>query len=114
MFCYRCGKANEDDNRFCKYCGTMIRPPAVVVPEDLNYFPPNPDALWAYYLGIASLLCGITGIPAIGMGIRGLRYAKLHPEARGEVHAWVGIIGGALTVLCVFMLIIGVVISACL
>ena len=101
MFCYRCGKANEDDNRFCKYCGTMIRPPAVVVPEDLNYFPPNPDALWAYYLGIASLLCGI-------------RYAKLHPEARGEVHAWVGIIGGALTVLCVFMLIIGVVISACL
>lgn len=114
MFCYRCGKANEDDNRFCKYCGTMIRPPAVVVPEDLNYFPPNPDALWAYYLGIASLLCGITGIPAIVMGIRGLRYAKLHPEARGEVHAWVGIIGGALTVLCVFILIIGVVISTCL
>jgi hypothetical protein len=33
---------------------------------------------------------------AVIMGILGIRHANAHPEARGKVHAWVGIIMGGL------------------
>ena len=37
---------------------------------------------------------------AVIMGILGIRHANAHPEARGKVHAWVGIImGGFLTLI---------------
>ena len=59
----------------------------------------NPSALSAYYLGIAALipLIGIfTGIAAFILGIKGVRFAKAHPEAKGAIHAWVGVILGGI------------------
>lgn len=64
----------------------------------------NGPALIAYYLGLFSLLAciplvGILGIimavTAFVCGVQGLRRASEDPDARGRVHAWIGIIGGA-------------------
>ena len=57
----------------------------------------NSRALLSYYLGLFSIfpILGLgLGIAAVILGIKGLRLAKQHPEARGKVHAWVGIITG--------------------
>ena len=59
----------------------------------------NPQALTAYYLGIAALIpvLGIFfGIAALILGIKGVKFAKAHPEAKGAIHAWVGIILGGI------------------
>lgn len=65
----------------------------------------NPPALTAYYLGVFSLsacipLLGIAGVVmaifAVVCGRRGLRLAAEKQEARGRVHAWIGIIGGSI------------------
>jgi hypothetical protein len=58
----------------------------------------NSAALTAYYLGVFSLLCGpFLGIPALMLGVRGLKHYHEHPEAKGKAHAWTGIILGGLT-----------------
>ena len=62
----------------------------------------NPPALIAYYCGIFSLLPCIglvAGVPAIILGIVGLRKRKATPVIRGSVHAWIGIVLGSLTTL---------------
>jgi hypothetical protein len=104
MFCPKCGERNGSNNYKCVRCGFVLQGvpgPKYVVTEDstMGGLIPykNAQALWAYYLGIFSLIpCfGIPlGIAAIILGFRGLSYAKAHPEARGKAHAWVGIIGG--------------------
>ena len=68
----------------------------------------NPHALTAYYLGIFSLIPGLgffLGIAAFVLGLLGLRTKKRHPEVRGTVHAWIGIIIGAVVVLLHLVLI---------
>jgi len=68
----------------------------------------NARALWAYYLGVFSLIpfLGIPlGVVAMVLGIKGLKYAELHPEAKGKVHAWIGIIVGGLFSLVYILLI---------
>ena len=62
----------------------------------------NVPALTGYYLAVFSglgLLCPPAGfllaLPALVLGIIGLKKAKANPEAKGKVHAWIGIIGGA-------------------
>lgn len=68
----------------------------------------NAQALWAYYLGIFSLIpcVGIPlGIAALILGIRGLKFGDLHPEARGKGHAWTGIILGGLCAVVYTLLI---------
>ncbi len=60
----------------------------------------NPSALTAYYLSVFSLIpcLGLfLGIPAIFLGIKGLKFQKANPQAAGVAHAWVGIILGSLT-----------------
>ena len=58
--------------------------------------PNNSWALWAYYLGLASLICGIfAGIPAFVAGVKGVQFAKKNPQAKGAIHAWFGILAGA-------------------
>ena len=64
----------------------------------------NPKALTAYYTGVFGLisvvLClGIFGIVPIVFGVLGLKYAKKHPEARGQAHAITGIVLGIIEVL---------------
>lgn len=54
----------------------------------------NPHSLVSYYFGVFSLLpcAGFFLAPvAIVFGIKGLKFARENPEAKGEVHSWVGI-----------------------
>jgi Domain of unknown function (DUF4190) len=68
----------------------------------------NGSALTAYYLGIFSLICGLfLGIPALILGIKGLKIAKERPEARGAAHAWTGVILGSLTTLVSLIAAVG-------
>lgn len=68
----------------------------------------NGAALTSYYLSVASLIpvIGIlTGIPAVFLGIKGLRKVKAEPWVKGGVHAWVGIIlGGGMALLWIGIL----------
>lgn len=62
----------------------------------------NSKALTAYYCGVFSLipcLGLILGPIALIFGISGLRYAKEHPQAKGQAHAVVGIVLGTITTL---------------
>ena len=59
----------------------------------------NLPALLAYYLGLASLLpcVGLLfAIPALILGILGLRKRAQNPAVKGSVHAWIGIVMGGL------------------
>jgi hypothetical protein len=73
----------------------------------------NPKALIAYYCGIFSLMpcIGIgPGIAGVVLGIMGLKHRALHPETKGSVHAWIGIIlGGAMTLIWGLMIVLGIV-----
>lgn len=65
----------------------------------------NASALTAYYCGVFSLipcLGLILGPIALYSGFAGLNYANEHPEAKGRVHAVVGILLGGLTSLLNF------------
>ena len=69
----------------------------------------NEKALIAYYLGVFSLIPCLgspLGITALILGLKGLNYAKEHPEAKGQVHAWIGIIVGGFFGLVYTLLII--------
>ncbi|CAN5442052.1 hypothetical protein BH09VER1_BH09VER1_46710 [soil metagenome] len=60
----------------------------------------NPQALLAYYLGIFGLfpLVGLLlAIPAIVLGVIGLKKRKANPIIKGSVHAWIGIVLGAVS-----------------
>ena len=68
----------------------------------------NSPALASYYLGVFSLIpfLGIPlGVAAFFLGIKGLRKVKEHPEVKGKVHAWVGVIAGGLFSLLYLILI---------
>lgn len=57
----------------------------------------NPMALAAYYMGVFSVIPVIgviLAIPAVIFGVKGLKFAKLNPQAQGKAHAWIGVIGG--------------------
>ncbi|HXR04107.1 MAG TPA: DUF4339 domain-containing protein [Verrucomicrobiae bacterium] len=59
----------------------------------------NARALAAYYLGVFSVIPpvgALLGIPALFLGISGLRFRRRNPEAGGSVHAWIGIVLGGL------------------
>jgi hypothetical protein len=54
----------------------------------------NPPALIAYYLGLFSLapVIGLfLAIPALVLGIIGLKKRRENPAIKGSVHAWIGI-----------------------
>ena len=85
MYCRYCGKMIGDDDAFCCYCGRVRnqKKPIVVEVDQASgldrLIPANSAALWAYYLGIFTGICFILGIPALIMGILGIRYANQHP-----------------------------------
>jgi hypothetical protein len=119
IYCRKCGQQNKENNFKCARCGFVLHgqtQPQYIVVEDgtvgglIPY--KNPKSLWAYYLGLFSLIpCFgiILGIAALILGIGALRYANLHPEARGKIHAWVGIIMGTLCA-AVYTLILALII----
>lgn len=75
----------------------------------------NPHALLAYYLGIGALipLLGIPlGIASISFGISGLRKYKRDPAIKGSVHAWIGIAGGVLALICGGAITIAIAVAA--
>lgn len=104
IFCTKCGFRNRKPLVRCGGCGAGPKASAagpVVTGSDGTFgglIPyKNSSALVSYYLGVFSLLpcIGIlTGVVAVILGIRGLRYAEKHPEAKGQVHAWIGIVAG--------------------
>jgi hypothetical protein len=63
----------------------------------------NPYALTAYYLGIVSLLCCLTGLPfgliPVVLGVIGLQKRAANPAIKGSVHAWIGIVLGTISTL---------------
>jgi hypothetical protein len=63
----------------------------------------NPKALAGYYCGFVALIPAL-GLPfaiaAITFGILGLRRAARYPEAKGMVHAIIGIVLGMLSLAC--------------
>jgi phage FluMu protein Com len=116
VFCPRCGEKNLENNFRCTACGFVLHgasQPQYVVTSDATMgglIPyKNAQALWAYYLGVFSLIpcAGIPlGVAAVVLGIRGLKYARVHPESKGEVHAWIGVVLGFLCAVCYSLLII--------
>ena len=74
----------------------------------------NAAALTAYYLAVFSVIpCvgAILGIAAFLLGLKGLRYARQHPEAKGKVHAWIGIVAGGIFGLGYSVLVIAVIVT---
>jgi hypothetical protein len=60
----------------------------------------NAPALISYYLGILALLPILGfffGIASLVLGVRGLRKRRSEPHVKGAIHAWIGIILGALS-----------------
>lgn len=103
--CLGCGASMEPAARFCPGCGR----PRAALPLSTPKQPEQGDAtggvipyknvpaLFAYYLGVFSLIpCFPLGIAALILGIVGLRRVKANPAIRGTVHAWIGIIVGGL------------------
>lgn len=107
MYCPQCGTQDAEGSLRCTNCGFELRSPATAAAtpaasSGIDVIIPykNAAALTAYYLGIFSIVCGLAlGVPALILGIIGLKHAERHPEAQGKVHAWVGIVLGSLTTL---------------
>lgn len=62
----------------------------------------NPLALTAYYLGIFGIIpfVGLVlAIPAIVLGVLGLKKQKENPIVKGVAHAWIGIVLGAISLI---------------
>jgi len=105
MICANCRGENPAGVTACVHCGRELLSAtsaptqasdnlvATVIPYK------NMPALIAYYLGVFSVIPCIglpLGIAAVVLGIMGIRRAAAHPESKGKVHAWVGIIAGGL------------------
>jgi len=72
----------------------------------------NPQALAAYYLGVFSLIPAfglLLAIPALIPGILGLKQRKRRPMIREGIHAWIGIILGAFSILGHFVIIVSMI-----
>jgi hypothetical protein len=115
MYCSKCGQKNNENNYKCTQCGSLLHspPPAHVVVTDEGtlggLIPKNAKALWAYYLGIFSFI-PLIGLPmgaaAFILGIKGLQFARDNPEAKGKIHAWIGIVlGGFFALIYTFLVI---------
>ena len=60
----------------------------------------NKPALIAYYLRVFCIACPpLLCLPAIILGIKGLKNVKANPEVKGTAHACIGIISGTVFLL---------------
>jgi hypothetical protein len=110
VYCELCGLHNDDNNYKCIKCGNLLHEHKTHRPDNtLGGLIPlnNSKALLAYYSGIFSLFACIPligfviglplGIMAFIFGLKGRKIAIENPEAKGGIHAWVGIILGLLS-----------------
>ena len=113
--CPKCGTQNADALLACSACGAKLSPPAKPQGDATGGVIPykNVPALLAYYLGLASLLpcIGIFfAVPALVLGIIGLRKRAQNPAVKGSVHAWIGIVlGGLMTLLWGGLTVLGII-----
>lgn len=115
-FCSKCG-ADLQSNPYATPTARQNRPTAN--PNDVDatggIIPyKNPKALIAYYLGIFSgfpIVGFFLAVPALVLGIMGLRDRNRNPAIKGSVHAGIGIGCGAIFTLlwggAIIALIIG-------
>ncbi|MGE5195648.1 MAG: hypothetical protein ACM3U2_24405 [Deltaproteobacteria bacterium] len=118
--CPVCGEQILATAKVCRFCGEKFAPrPSETEGDATGGVIPykNPPALIAYYCGVFSIAACIPipfillplPICALVFGIKGLKKAKAEPRVRGQVHAWIGIIGGAIfTVLGLVMSVVGI------
>ena len=116
IFCRKCGEKNDGNAYKCTACGFLLHEksaPQYVVSEDstMGGLIPykNAKALWAYYLGIFSLIpfLGILpGIAALVLGVQGLKYAEENSQAKGKGHAWVGVVLGGISVVGMILFVL--------
>jgi len=103
--CPVCGEQILATAKVCRFCGEQFAPARSAESEGdatgglIPY--KNPPALIAYYCGIFSLIACIPffvplPIVALVLGIKGLKKAKAEPHVKGQVHAWIGIVCGAI------------------
>ena len=95
--CPKCGTQNPDHATACFECGgALLDTPFAEQGDATGGVIPykNPQALIAYYLGIASgiPIIGLPfGIAAFVLGILGLRARNRNPVIKGSIHAGIGI-----------------------
>ena len=130
MKCFACQAEIQDYSRTCPKCGQnpqanpyeaptagQIRPAGKPEEGDATggIIPyKNPKALIAYYLGIFSgfpVIGFFLAVPALVLGIMGLRDRNRNPAIKGSVHAGIGIGCGAIFTLLWGGVIIAIIIS---
>jgi hypothetical protein len=83
--------------------------------QDVTHDPRENSRAWmAYCLGVISVVPpfgALVGIPALILGILGLRFLRRNPEVGGRFHAWMGIILGGVFGLGYWVLIALVIIE---
>jgi hypothetical protein len=102
--CPVCGEQILATAQVCRFCGEKFAPaPSETQGDSTGGLIPykNPPALIAYYCGIFSIAACIPflfplPIVALVLGIKGLRKAKAEPHVKGQVHAWIGSVCGAI------------------
>lgn len=128
VYCCQCGEVNPFNSATCLKCGTPLHEPVKITnpfprPEaqikDAGggsgsiFIPKNTNALIGYYLGVFCILqffcigIPILSIPAVIFGVLGLMHENKHPEAKGGIHSWVGIIVGVIMTLISTIFFIG-------
>ena len=115
--CPVCGEQIAAAARKCRFCGELFDEPADAGDEPAGdgtggLIPyKNVPALIGYYCGVFSIIpCFLIGFAGLVLGILGLRKVARHPEVKGTVHAWIGILaGGFFGLLWLGLTILGVV-----
>jgi hypothetical protein len=103
--CPVCGEMILVGAKVCRFCGEKFQSAAATNQEGdgtgglIPY--KNAPALISYYCGVFSLVACIPfffplPIVALVLGIKGLKKAKAEPHVKGQVHAWIGIVCGAI------------------
>jgi hypothetical protein len=113
--CSKCGNQNADHVTNCVICSTpLLDTPFAAQGDATGGVIPykNPQALIAYYLGIASGLPIIglpLGIAAFVLGILGLRARQRNPVIKGSIHAGIGIGCGCVFSIFWTLVIVGII-----
>ena len=108
MFCSKCGRPLQGNERFCGACGAPVAAAGTPDPA-MRYILPVDRSGWAIaagYLGLFSVLL-LPAPFALACGVRALVVLKRRPALLGRGRAWLGVVAGALGSLALAALLIG-------